>query len=567
KKVNLTGAVAAVGSEELLKRPVADVRQMLQGAIPGLNVNISTSQPGAESLSMNIRGANSYGTGSSPLVLIDGVEGYLSDVDPNSVESVSVLKDAASASIYGARAANGVLLITTKKGTGTREKVSVTYNMNIGFHTASKLYDLVSDPVEYMELKNLALENNRSSYGSSTMPLYTEEEIDLYRNRTDENDPDGKYTGFDWQKYMFQTALVQNHNIGIAGTSGNTSYNINLSYMNQEGTMRGHDYKRYNITSNVQSQIKPWLKIGTNIAISHSTRNQLLNGAMDAFLSTLAQAPTYKPWLVDKVGPNGETLYTSYAHYNERKYQGSNKNVVALNEYSFSKAQNYGVNAQAFFEANIVKGLKWYTKAAVRYGQTNGKNWNQRGVSTYNYLTGDAQGTVALAGGYGSQGGLSSSASTSLYTNLYSYLNYDYSSKNEAHNFSIMAGYSQEQYDYRDLSASRRDYDYLLYEIGAGLNNDNKANGGSSSSWALMSAFGRVNYNFKQRYLVEANVRYDGTSRIAKDSRWGVFPSFSAGWRLTEEQFMKDLNLSWLNNVKSVSYTHIRANETKAKQG
>ncbi len=543
KKVNLTGAVAAVDSEELLKRPVANVQQMLQGAVPGLNINMTTSQPGAESISMNIRGANSFGTSASPLVLIDGVEGYISDVDPNSVESVSVLKDAASASIYGSRAANGVLLITTKKGTGTREKVSISYNMNIGFHTASKLYDLVSDPVEYMQLKNIAWENY---YGPSAYPQYkyTEADMDLYRNETDKKN--GKYSGFDWQKYMFQTALVQNHNIGIAGTSGTTSYNINLSYMNQEGTMRGYGFKRYNINSNVQSQIKPWLKVGTNIALTHSTRNNPANGPEDGYLATLAQAPTYKPWLVDKTGVNGETLWTGWAFYGERKYTGSNKNILAVNESSFLKTQNFGVNAQAFFEANIVKGLKWYTKAAARYGQTNSRQWGDPSTPYYNYITGEPIGSYVEV----ARQGLLANASTSLYTNIYTYLDYNYSSKNEAHNFSVMAGYSQEQYDYRTQAAGRTNFDFPLYEVSAGLDDADKTATGSSSSWALMSAFGRVNYNFKERYLVEANIRYDGTSRIASENRWGVFPSFSAGWRLTEEQFMKDLNLSWLNNVK-----------------
>ncbi len=545
KKVNLTGAVAAVDSEELLKRPVANVQQMLQGAVPGLNINMTTSQPGAESISMNIRGANSFGTSAEPLVLIDGVEGYITDLDPNSVESVSVLKDAASASIYGSRAANGVILITTKKGTGTREKVSITYNMNIGFHTASKLYDLVTDPVEYMQLKNIAWENY---YGPGLDSWkYTEADMDLYRNETDKKN--GKYSGFDWQKYMFQTALVQNHNIGISGTSGTTSYNINLSYMNQEGTMRGFDSKRYNISSNVQSQIKPWLKIGTNIALTHSTRNSSANGPEDGYLSILAQAPTYKPWLVDKTSDRGETLWTGWAFDNEEKGYGfSNKNMVAVENSSFTKVQNFGVNAQAFFEANIVKGLKWYTKAATRYGQTNSKQWGQAGVPMYNYITGD------LLGGYDVEVanlGLQASAATSLYTNLYTYLDYNFVSKNEAHNFSIMAGYSQEQYDYRTQTAGRRNYYFNnLFELNSGVNDNYKTANGYSQSWALMSAFGRINYNYKERYLVEANVRYDGTSRIAKENRWGVFPSFSAGWRLTEEQFMKDLNLSWLNNIK-----------------
>ena len=540
KKVNLTGAVAAVDSEELLKRPVANVQQMLQGQIPGLNISVASSKPGDETITMNIRGAGSFGAGSTPLVLINGVEGSLSDIDPNSVESVSVLKDAASASIYGSRAANGVILVTTKNGTGTREKFSVSYNMNIGFHTATRLYDVVTDPVEYMELKNMALTN----YNSSRMNLYTEDEINLYRNRTDENDPLGKYTGFDWLDYMFRTAMVQNHNIGIAGSIENTSYNINLSYLNQEGTMRGYGYKRYNVTAAIQSQIKSWFKIGANISMMYGNRKQPFNNNQDAFLSTLAQAPTYKPWLVDRVGDAGERLWTGWAFDNEYEYAGSNKNQAAVVENSFMKARNFRVDAQAFFEAQIVKGLTWHTKAAVRYSGYDSKSWRNK-VPVYNYLTGEAQKNLDT----GVPGSLQVSYNNSLYSNLYTFLRYDYASRNEAHNFSIMAGYSQEDYGYRTVSAGRTDYSYPLYELNAG-GTGNQTNSGSSYSWALMSAFGRVNYNYKERYLVEANIRYDGTSRISKDNRWGIFPSFSAGWRLTEEQFMKDLNLSWLNNIK-----------------
>lgn len=544
KKVNLTGAVASVDSEELLKRPVADIQQMLQGQIPGLNIQVSTNQPGAESISMNVRGAGSYGAGTSPLVLINGVEGNISDVDPNTVESISVLKDAASASIYGSRAANGVILITTKNGTGTDQKVAISYNMNIGFHSAAKLYDLVTDPVQYMELKNIAMTNSLD-FNANT-PLYTEQQINLYRNRTDANDPIGKYTGFDWQDYMFNTALVQNHNIGIAGQSGNTSYNINLSYMNQEGTMRGYDFQRYNVTTALQSQIKPWLKIGTNIALTHGTRDAVAAGPEDGYLATLAQAPTYKPWLVDN--NDGELRYSAYAFQNEQKFFGSNKNIVGVIDNSFVKARHFGVNAQAYFDANIVKGLTWHTKAAVNYRSHDSRMWGNAGVPTYDYITGQpatyGSTTVEVA-----QAGLEASANTTLYTNLYTYLQYQYSSKNEAHNFSIMGGYSQESYNYRTLSGYRKTYNFPLYELNAG-GTDNMTNSGTSYDWALMSAFGRVNYNYKERYLIEANVRYDGTSRLAKESRWGVFPSFSAGWRLTEEQFMKDLNLSWLNNVK-----------------
>ena len=232
KKVNLTGAVSAVTGDDISKRPVANAAILLQGQIPGLRVNQGLGQPGGEGTSFRIRGQGTFSSaGSDPLILINGVPGSMTNLDPSVIESVSVLKDAASAAIYGARAANGVILVTTKQG-AVGDKVSISYHGNIGLHTPTKLYDRITNSAEYMELANLAWKN------SGTGKQYTQDQINLYRN----NVGDPQYPNFDWQDYMFRTAVVQTHNLSMAGSTEKTTYNVALNFVDQPGTMRGFKY-------------------------------------------------------------------------------------------------------------------------------------------------------------------------------------------------------------------------------------------------------------------------------------------------------------------------------------
>src|SRR5690606_24230198 len=225
KKVNLTGAVSSVDGEALNRRPVTNSASMLQGQVPGLRVVQNSGEPGNEGLSVRIRGQGTFsGAGSNPLVLIDGVEGSLNDLDPNNIENVSVLKDAASASIYGSRAANGVILVTTKTGKG--EGVNVEYSVNTSIHTPTKLFDLITNSAEYMELWNEAKRNTGITSG-----LYPQSEIDLYRNASDRV----KYPNADWVDTVFDPAFVQSHHLSVNGTKGDTNYNLSLGYVDQPG--------------------------------------------------------------------------------------------------------------------------------------------------------------------------------------------------------------------------------------------------------------------------------------------------------------------------------------------
>ena len=532
KKVNLTGAVSAVTGEEIAKRPVSNTSTMLQGQMPGLRITSDKGQPGNESVQMRVRGQGTYSSaGSNPLVLINGVEGDLATLDPNIIESVSVLKDAASASIYGSRAANGVILITTKNGSEMKERVSVRYNGNFAVHNPTTLLDLIWDSPTYMKYFNMAKENS----GSPITERYTQEMIDAYTNPTDPQ----KYPSFNWLDYMFDPAFVQQHNVNVSGTIGKTSYNASLSMLNQPGTMKGQEYQRYNASLDLTSQVNDWVKIGMYFTGSRSYRQETRQGDTDAYLSTISQAPTYMPWLPDD--GSGIKRYTSKAY----TFESNNKNMVAIAETeNFKKYVNTDANVQAWAEIKPFKGLTWYTKGAIRYKAQHYKDWGAIPTPIYFYHDGTQNGTLNTNGT-----GLTSNMEYSTYVNLYTYLKYDWLSSNKDHSLSAMAGYSLESYRYDVLQGYRQDYDFPLHELNAG-NSSVQTNSGSSQEWGLVSGFFRLNYGFKDRYLVELNARYDGSSRIASQSRWGVFPSFSLGWRVTEEEWMKDLQWDWLNSLK-----------------
>lgn len=529
KKVNLTGSVSAVTGDDISKRPVANAAILLQGQIPGLRVNQGLGQPGGEGTSFRIRGQGTFSSaGSDPLILINGVPGSMTNLDPSVIESVSVLKDAASAAIYGARAANGVILVTTKQG-AVGDKVHISYHGNVGLHTPTKLYDRVTNSVEYMELANLAWKN------SGTGKQYTQDQINLYRN----NVGAPQYPNFDWQDYMFRTAVVQTHNLSMAGSTEKTTYNVALNFVDQPGTMRGFKYRKYNATIDLTARITNFIKVGTYANLMYGETEQPRQGQNDAFLSTLSQAPTYMPWLPDD--GTGIRRWTSSAY----SFESHNKNMPAIiGDNAMKRDDNFDINAQLWLEINLAKGLTWYTKGAARLQSNKSKDWRGSTTYTYDYHTGERSSELDKGGL-----GLSVGDGRRFYTNLYSYLKYDLSLVDNAHNFSLMIGYNQESEKYETLNAYRKDFAFDLPVLNAGGTAD-WSNSGGEEEWAIQSLFGRFNYDFKERYLFEANMRYDGTSRISDENRWGVFPSFSVAWRATEEEFIKNLNLNWLNNFK-----------------
>jgi TonB-linked SusC/RagA family outer membrane protein len=526
KKVNLTGSVATVQGEDLTRRPVTNPVTMLQGQIPGLSIIQGTGQPGSESVSMRIRGQGTYSNaGSDPLVLIDGVPGNLANLNANDIENVSVLKDASSASIYGARAANGVILVTTK--TGEEGRFRLAYNVNLGVHNPTSLAKLVTNTADYMRLYNEAMRNSGTAGVSNT---YTDEMISLYENATDRT----RYPNFDWLDYGFNSTFVQNHDISLSGGVKGTTYNISLGYIDQPGTLIGYGFEKYNFRTNIKSKLKDWLTVGTNLFLERGDIRATAQGQSDAVISLMAQTPAYSPLLPDG---SGRYAYSAYP------FEYHNKNQVAIVENQVTNnSVNCDASAQLWLELELFKGLTWYTKGAVNFTDNTAKDWRPV-VPLYNFHTGDFAANLDVG-----TTGLGVTNQRTFYTNLYSYLKYDATLAGK-HHIGVQAGYSQETNRYDYLKGYRQKFLADLHELNAGTTEIQTAEG-YAYEWALRSFFGRLNYDWQGRYLAEINVRYDGTSRMASDKRWGYFPSFSAGWRLSEEHFLKDRDLTWLNNLK-----------------
>ena len=525
KKINLTGSVSTISGDEMTQRPVVNVTTMLEGLAPGVAVNQGSGEPGNENASILIRGVGTFsGAGTSPLVLIDDVPGNLNDVNPSDIESVSILKDASSAAIYGSRAANGVILVTTKKGKAGKMKIE--YDVNYGIAKATKLFQVVTNSVQYMEMYNQARINSGLP---DTSQMYSQADINAYATHPNSS----LYPNTNWLNYIFRTAPTQTHNLTFSGGNDKTTYDVNLGYSDEQGIMRGFDYQKYNIRTNIQSKINDHITFGSNILLKSGVRDGTSNGSEDMFLSALSQAPTYGPYTTDGSG-----------HYTFKTYpfEYNNKNPVAvLNSGLYNDVNDYVTDIQGWLNVNFTKDLSWYTKAAFDGTFTHYKTFGEN-IQEYYYTT-DQPGEL-----FDVNQGLESQDFTTFYNNIFSYLKYQHSFGN--HNLMIQGGWSLEQNTDENLQASRLNYvDNSLQEINAGSTSV-ESNGGDSDQWALESWFGRVDYNYKERYLLESNIRVDGSSKFAPGHQWGTFPSASAGWRVTEEPFVKDLNLNWLNNLK-----------------
>jgi len=525
KKINLTGSVSTISGDEMTQRPVVNVTTMLEGLAPGVAVTQGSGEPGNENASVLIRGVGTFsGAGTAPLVLIDDVPGNLNDVNPSDIESVSILKDASSAAIYGSRAANGVILVTTKKGKAGKMKIE--YDVNYGIAKATKLFQTVTNSVQYMEMYNQARINSGLP---DTSQMYSQADINAYATHPNSS----LYPNTNWLNYIFRSAPTQTHNLTFSGGNDKTTYDVNLGYSDEQGIMKGFDYQKYNIRTNIQSKVNDHITFGSNILLKSGVRDGTSNGSEDMFLSALSQAPTYGPYTTD-----GSGHYTFKAY----PFEYNNKNPVAvLNDGLYNDVNDYVTDIQGWLNVNFTKDLSWYTKAAFNGTFTHYKTFGEN-IQEYYYTT-DQPGEI-----YDVNQGLESQDYTTFYSNIFSYLKYQHSFGN--HNLMIQGGWSLEQNTDENLEASRLNYvDNDLQEINAGSPSV-ESNGGDSDQWALESWFGRVDYNYKERYLLESNIRVDGSSKFAPGHQWGTFPSASAGWRVTEEPFIKGLNLNWLNNLK-----------------
>ncbi|MCU4175350.1 SusC/RagA family TonB-linked outer membrane protein [Carboxylicivirga sp. N1Y90] len=510
KKVNLTGAISAVKGEELAKRTVTDTRLALQGAATGVTVIDRGGMPGSEEVSIKIRGNTSLSAGSNPLVLVDGIEMPIKEVNPSDIESVSVLKDAASSSIYGSRAANGVILITTKRGKDGEFKVS--YDGHMGWQTPATLPELVSAG-DYLMLVNEAKVN------AGLQAKYSQEYIDKTVSGSDPiNYP---YTNL--FEEMYETAPMHNHSLRVSGGSDKSRIALSLNYLDQDGMLKNINTKRYGMRLNTDFVVNDRLNIRADINFNRRDNEQPTRTG-DAMSNIIGTSPVF----VSKY-PNG--LY------------GLNKDnespLAALEVGGMKESENEVLNLKTGFDYSIIDGLKWSTDASYKSLSIRRHTFS----SEYQFYDPFDE-TRIVTQWYPSE--LFDNRWMEKETNFRSLLTYE--KIFGQHNFSALAGFEAIEHNAYLLEGARKNIysnDYAELNTGDVETKDNK---GYREDWALVSYFGRLNYDFKQRYLLEANFRYDGSSRFAKGNKWGFFPSFSAGWRISEEGFIS--GTEYLDNLK-----------------
>lgn len=507
KKVNLTGAVSAVSGEQLSGLPATNVANMLQGKLPGVSITSETGQPGREGTSIRIRGVGTMNN-SDPMVLVDGLECSMNDVNPNDIENISVLKDAAAASIYGTRAANGVILITTKRGKAG--KPTLTYNGYVGWQKAVRKPHHLSSS-QYAELYN----EGRINEGAA--PAYTAEDIEKYRNGSD---PDN-YPNTKWMDLLLQgSGFTHNHNVSLNGGTEDTKYAVSLAYYNQEGLIKNASHERYNVRVNLDSKVTKWLTFGINSSLS---RREII-APTNPFSNDIGQFFRQANRI-----PN-----TFVNQYSDGTYgRHIDGNPIAWIEAGGKATSAYShVVGSAFGEIKIIDGLTLKGVAGIDYNFDDGKTH----IKEITYGDGSVQGPNSV------EDYLERWTTVTLQGLL------NYQKQIGKHSFKGMLGVSRESYKKNLTKAYRRNFpSNELTELDGGSTNG-WTNSGSALEANIGSYFGRINYDYAGKYLLEFNLRSDGSSKFAKGHRWGTFPSFSAGWRISEESFMK--NLDWLDNLK-----------------
>ena len=503
KKENLTGAVASMNAEKLATRPVSSLSSALAGEMAGVTAVQTSGAPGGQNASITVRGQNSVNA-ASPLVIVDGVPGSMNVINPAEIESVTVLKDAASAAIYGVQAANGVILITTKKGkTG---KTTVSYNATFSWSSLLSKLDLV-DAYGYAYLYNEAYLND---HPGATKP-FSDETVEKYRT--------GRLPSTDWYKEALTgSGFEHQHNLSLSGGNDKTTYNMYLGYLSQDGVTKDIDYNRINARMNITSQINKYITLGLNASGYRGTQQDAWAGYTQVIQGMSRSHPT-------------DPVYDEDGNF---KYVGVDNPVAVQgrDKTGWKKTIDQEVFLIGSAEIKPIKDL------SIK-GVYSWRNWTQDqlgfkktwGYGTYN--SGQREGYVRNYN----------------YDYLTGQILVNYNKSFGDHNLGVLAGMESYDVKSRFVTATRKgggnnNLDESLNTLDA--SSQKNTNGGTEMT--RLSYFGRLQYNYAGKYLFEANVRRDASSRFPKDSRWGTFPAFSAGWRISEEAFMK--NVDWLSNLK-----------------
>jgi len=563
-KRDITGSVSTVDTKELTKVAAPNVAQQLQGRVAGVTVT-SNNTPGGEA-TVRIRG---FGTinNNDPLYVIDGVptKGGLNSINPNNIESMQVLKDASSASIYGSRAANGVIIITTKKGKSGAPQFS--FNSRFGVQTGKVDLGLIIDPQQFGDLlwtqrRNAGVLTNgnpaHQQYGNgvnAVVPDYilAGSQYGITLNPNNPNDPalalidPARYnynrTGFyqivkankqgtDWEKEILRDAAIQEYNVGATGGSENGRYALSLNYFKQDGILKNTSFNRYSLRSNTEFLFKKKIRFGENLEVSYTeNKGYYSNNGTASSTNNQDGNPIGNGFRIPSIIP----VYDIMGNFAATRAAGlgpATNPVAQLHRTKDNRVNTFRTFGNAYVEVDILKDL--IAKSSIGVDFTNS---NRTAYVLLDLEEAEIESNNSL-------------------TNEYAYdINWtwsntlNYSKTFGAHKLNVLAGTEAIKGSGKNFSAVRtafysEDPKYMYLSAGtAGINN-----AGAGYEWSLFSIFGKVNYALKDRYLLEATVRRDGSSRFGQNNRYGTFPAFSAGWRLSEEAFMKPL--SWLDDLK-----------------
>lgn len=504
KKSDLTGAVSSV-APAALKQPVSSLDRILQGTVSGVQVTQTSGQPGS-AVSIRIRGGNSINGGNEPLYVIDGFPVYnnnsdattgvmagpsvnaLSALNPNDIESIDVLKDASATAIYGARGANGVVIITTKKG--VEGKNTVSYDAYYGVQKINKFVDVLTDARQWAELKNEARVN------AGKTPYYAQERLDELTG------------GTDWQRAAFSSAPVQNHQLSFSGGDKKTRYAISGGYFSQEGILKNTGFDRLSLRVNLDRNISDRLKIGTNLATSRIYSRVAQHGVINALLKM--------PPAVDIYDENGQYTYQS-------EFETPLGNPIATLAKEKNNSTSYRIFGNSFAEIKIIEGLKARVSLGLDIVNTKENRFIPSDIFQGNNSNPTGKATVGAK-----------FISNWLNENT---LTYD-RPLGDKHHLNVLAGFTQQAYRNEHLNAGSEAFvtDQLGYnDLGSGAIYTQP--GSNAVDWSLISYLSRINYHYDQRYFLTISARADGSSRFGKNNKWGYFPSAAVAWNIGRERF------------------------------
>lgn len=530
RKVNLTGAVSTVGAAKIENRPVTNVSSSLAGLSSGVSVRQSSGQPGSDGATIRIRGNGTLNSDyMSPMVIVDGIPGVMDAVNPNDIESISVLKDAASAAIYGSQAANGVILITTKKG--KKGKPTVSYVGLYSIARPTNIYEYVSDYAWHMRLQNEASTNvgGKIIFDPSTISAWE----DASKN------PNGisqwgvpnslAYPNTNWGDEIFETNLIQNHDVSVMGGNENTTYSMSLGYLNNPGIMQVTTLNRYQARVNIETRISKAIRVGT----------QTFGSIQDVELGNISSAFNYLRQSTPGITPYHDGRFGGPEAAEESAT--ANNPIWFLNS-SGGKGITNRINTSWYTIVDIWDGLGFEGRFNYQQRTYDSKSYTVP-YNLYSFRTNE----VVRTGSTPDNINVTNSFNKNWSYMAQALLRYQ-KTFGKNHDVTGLLGFEQYYYKYYNFDATKKGViDPSIVTLGS-MSEMVSINGGEQEK-AMRSLFGRVTYGYKGKYLFEGNFRYDGSSYFVGDNQWGFFPSVSGAWRISEEGFMNDLK-SVISNMK-----------------